>query len=135
MLHPRRNLTAGLLAVLMASVMTGCIYSNVRAPGPINYITQYTLTANDFKIIGEVEATGVVKTYLALVAVGGNGHEEILKKARAMGGDSIIDYTFNIESYAILTLVYNVATWKASAKVIRYNDSLRASPGKAPAGP
>ncbi len=134
MFQSRRILMAGLLA-LMTSMLTGCIYSNVRGPGPINYITQYTLTANDFKIIGEVEATGVIKTYLALVAVGGNGHEEILKKARAMGGDSIIDYTFNIESYAILTFVYNVATWKASAKVIRYNDSLRASPGKAPAGP
>ena len=131
-MNHRTTIRPRLLMTLAACAgLSGCIYANVKGPGPINYTTQYTLTAQDFKIIGEVEATGKIKTYLALVATGGNGHDVILKKARAMGADSIIDYTFNIETYAILTFVYNVATWRATAKAIRYNDNLRAPPGKA----
>lgn len=75
-----------------------------------------------------MEASGVIKTVLFAVAWGGNGHEEIMKKAKAMGGDAIINYTFNWESYSIVTFVYNVATWRATATVIRYNDSIKAAP-------
>lgn len=122
----KRSLLSAVL-VLAMFVLANCLYSNVRAPGPVNYITQYTLTSQDFKVLGEVEASGQIKTVLALFAWGGNGHQEIMKKAKAMGGDAIMNYTFNLESYSIVTFVYNVATWKARATVVRYNDSLRAS--------
>ena len=108
--------------MILAAAGMNCVYTDVKAPGPVTYITSYRLTTDDFQILGRVEASGEIVTILGLVQFGGNGYAELFQKAKALGGDDIIKYTFNLESWSLLTLVYNKAVWRASATVIKYRD-------------
>lgn len=111
---------AGLLMFL--ALQAGCIYTNVRTPGPTNQVTNFNLTTADFQIIGPVEADGEITTILGLVMYGGDGYGPLLEKARAKGADEVIHYRFDIEDYAILTFVYNRARWKARGTAVKYRE-------------
>lgn len=102
--------------------LSNCIYTNVKAPGPVNNTTPFVLTTEDFKILGTVETEGIYKVYLFLVATGGTGYDELYKKAKEKGGDDIINHIFEVEGYSLVTIIYNEGKWKARATVIKYTD-------------
>jgi hypothetical protein len=108
------------ICIIAISSLTGCIYSNLKAPGPVNNTTHYQMTTEDFKILGTVETSGIYKTYGPFVALGGNGYEELFAKSKAMGGDDIINHVFELEGYSIFLIIYNEAKWKARATAIQY---------------
>lgn len=113
---------------MLTFLLSGCLYSNVRAPGPNNRITTYELDTDDFTIIGLVESEGEIITILGLVSYGGDGWNALMDKARAAGGEDIMNYHLELQGFAILTFVYNRATWKATATAIRYKPKARSGP-------
>ncbi|MCB1140644.1 MAG: hypothetical protein H7A24_08185 [Leptospiraceae bacterium] len=114
-----------LISVLFLLYFNACIYSNVKAPGPINNTTPFVLTTEDFKILGTVETEGIYKAYFFLVATGGTGYEELYSRAKEMGGDDIINHVFELEGYSIVTFIYNEGKWKARATVIKYTEKAK----------
>jgi hypothetical protein len=117
---------AGLAAVsLIFAFASACLYSDVRSPGPSNRILSYELDSEDFVILGPVEAQGTIHSYLGLVQTGGEGWKALMDQARAMGGDDLLGYHFELEGFAVLTFVYNRLTWRATATVIKYRSELR----------
>lgn len=106
--------------LVFMALQAGCLYTNVRAPGPTNQVTNFNLTTADFKVIGPVEADGEVTTILGMVMFGGDGYGPLLEKARSLGADEVIHYRFDVEDYAVLTFVYNRARWKARGTAVKY---------------
>ncbi|MBL8021473.1 MAG: hypothetical protein JNM27_17510 [Leptospirales bacterium] len=106
-------------------LLTSCVLQDVRLPGPIASDAQYQFTTEDFKIVGTVEAEGEIKTVLGVAQWGGNGYSELYEKTKKLGGDEIMNYVFEIQSYSILTFVYNKATWKARGTAIQYSSRAR----------
>ena len=105
-------------------LLTNCIYRDVKTPLIVNKGTLYQLTTEDYQILGKVEAEGVIKNYLFLVSTGGDGFSILEEKSKQMGGDDIMNYTFDIEQYGIF-LFYNTYTWKARGVVIKYRDKAK----------
>lgn len=114
-----------LLITTLTLLSTSCIFQDVRVPGPTNKLTTYQLTTDDFKILGTVEAEGTITTWLGLVQTGGNGESLLYEKAKKLGADDISNYSFDLESYSILTFIYNKATWKARATAIKYTTNAK----------
>lgn len=117
-----QRLTRGglLVLALLPLLFSSCIYRNVRAPGPLNQSTQFNLDTDDFEILGTVESTGTYKTWVWMVTTGGNSYVDLQDKARAMGGDEIINFRFNVTDYSILFFIYNRFRYHATATVIKY---------------
>jgi len=111
-----------LLFMTITFTATGCIYHNFAIPENTNRIANYQLTTDDFKIIGTVRAEGEIHNLFFLFSWGGNGFIEIEKKAISLGGDDIINYTFDTEKTGFLFFVYNSYKWTARATVIKYTD-------------
>ncbi len=111
--------------LLVTLLFSGCLYSNIRLPGPVVSDARYELSSEDFKILGTVEATGEITTWLGLWQSGGNGYSALYEEAKKKGGDELMNYVFEIESYSIITFIYNKATWKARATVIKYTDQVK----------
>jgi len=109
----------------IAFLMSGCLYSHTVTPGQVNSETQFLLTSKDFEVIQRVEVTGEVTVYFGLVALGGEGYQTLLAKANEVGGDTIIDYSFDIEQKSILFFIYNNAKWKATGIAIKFKDHVR----------
>ena len=104
---------------------TGCLYHNIKSPGPISQVTAYTLNSEDYKILGKVEAEGKIKTWFLLFSTGGNGYSELYAKSKAMGGDDVINYVFELESYGWFLIIYNEASWKAYGTAIQYTAKVK----------
>lgn len=111
-----------LIILFTLSALSGCITHNYIVPEKTNRISNYQLTTEDFKIIGVVETEGTIHNLFFLIAWGGDGYIKILDMAREMGGDDIINYTFDSEKTGILLYVYNSCKWVARATVIKYTD-------------
>ncbi len=112
---------AGLLVLSSAS----CIYTNIEYPGLVQTLTQHELTSSDFKILGRVSATGETKLWFGAVLTGGKGYQALLKEAQEVGGDAIMDYSFDVEYKSILWFIYARATWKATGIAVKYNEDLK----------
>ncbi len=41
-------------------VLSGCLYRDVRVPGPLDQVTNFQLTTDDFQIPGNVEGEGTI---------------------------------------------------------------------------
>ena len=113
------------LAGLLILSSGGCIYTKIEQPGDVQISTQHKLTSSDFKILGRVSVTGETKLWLGAVLTGGKGYQALLKKAQEMGGDAIMDYSFDVEYESILLLIYARAKWKATGIAIKYNEDLK----------
>jgi hypothetical protein len=116
-----------IVLLALVSSLVGCIYTSVKAPGPVNNQTQYLLTTEDYKVLGTVEAEGIYKAYGPFVGLGGKGYEELYAKAKALGGDEIINHVFEVEGYSIFLIVYNEAKWHARATAIQYTEKAKKS--------
>ena len=120
-----RKLIFLVLAGLLILSSGGCIYTKIEQPGPVQISTQHKLTSSDFKILGRVSVTGETKLWFGAVLTGGKGYQALLKKAQEMGGDAIMDYSFDVEYESILWFIYARAKWKATGIAIKYNKDLK----------
>jgi hypothetical protein len=106
------------LFLFFVITITGCIQYTI--PGDTNRLSNYILTTDDFKIVGVVEAEGETRSILFLTW-GGNGFSAILKKAKEIGGDDIINYHFDLETTGVQNIIFS-QKWTAQATVIKYTD-------------
>ncbi len=113
------------LAGLLILSSGGCIYTKIEQAGDVQISTQHKLTSSDFKILGRVSATGETKLWFGAVLTGGKGYQALLKKAEEMGGDAIMDYSFDVEYESILMFIYERVKWKATGIAIKYNEDLK----------
>jgi len=120
-----RKLIFLLLAGLLILSSGGCIYTKIEKPGDVQISTQHKLTSSDFKILGRVSVTGETTLWFGAVLTGGKGYQALLKQAQEMGGDAIMDYSFDVEYESILLLIYARAKWKATGIAIKYNEDLK----------
>lgn len=107
-----------LLFIFFIIIFNGCMQYTI--PRSTNRVSDYQLTTDDFKIIGVVAAEGEIHNILFFIW-GGDGFAIILKKAKDIGGDDIINYHFDIEITGMPGLICS-QKWTASATVIKYTD-------------
>ena len=115
------------LTGLLALSLVSCIYTKIEEPGPVQVSTQHTLTSKDFKILGRVSVTGETTLWFGAVLTGGKGYQALLKKAQEVGGDAIMDYSFDVEYKSILWFIYAKGKWKATGIAIKYSEDLKGS--------
>ena len=115
------------LAGLLSLSLVSCIYTKIEEPGPVQVSTQHMVTSKDFKILGRVSVTGETTLWFGAVLTGGKGYQALLKKAQEMGGDAIMDYSFDVEYKSILWFIYAKGIWKATGIAIKYNEDLKGS--------
>ncbi|EMM81903.1 hypothetical protein LEP1GSC037_4744 [Leptospira interrogans str. 2006001854] len=110
---------------IVSFLFESCIYRDIRVPGLSTNYTQYILNSEDFQILGTVETEGVYTSWLLLWVTGETGYKELLDKSKALGGDEIINYRFEIEETSILLVIWNRIRWKATAYAIKYREKLK----------
>ncbi|WP_078127873.1 LIC11742 family lipoprotein [Leptospira alexanderi] len=114
-----------LLLFFVSFLLSGCIYRDIRVPGLSTNFTQYVLNSDDFQILGTVETEGVYTSWLMFWVTGETGYRELLDKSKALGGDEIINYRFEVEETSILLVVWNRIKWKATAHAIKYREKIK----------
>lgn len=112
---------------LLSFLLSGCAYMHTETPGALQSLTSYELRSNDFKVIAPVRATGETTLWFGAVLTGGKGYQALMDEARKLGGDAIMNYSFDVEQESILLFVYSKVQWKAEALAVRLSDNLRQS--------
>ena len=74
--------------------------------------------------VDPIFCTGETKLWFGAVLTGGKGYQALLKQAQEMGGDAIMDYSFDVEYESILWFIYAKGKWKATGIAIKYNEDL-----------
>jgi len=116
-----RKLLFIFLVVFLILSSGGCAYINTEQVGLVQSKTQHKLTSSDFKILERVSATGETTLWFGAVLTGGKGYQALLKKAQEVGGDSVMDYSYDVEYKSILLFIYARVKWKATGVAIKYN--------------
>ena len=114
-----------LFIAIFCLLFNGCVYTNVTTPGSVYNETQFQLNSDDFTILERVSTQGKVTLWFGLVLTGGKGYQELLSQAQALGGDSIMNYSFDIKDKAIFWFIYRKISWKATGIAIKYSDAIK----------
>ena len=59
-----------------------------------------------------------------MVLLGRKGYQVLLKEAEAVVGDTIMDYSFDMEQTSVLLFIYSRVKWKATGIAVKLSDSL-----------
>lgn len=100
--------------------LASCLYTSVVIPAKSSDETRYNFTTSDFTILGRVEATGSISSYVWAVSLGGAGYFELLDEAKKLGGDDIMNIKMDIISKNAFFLIWQKTTWKATGFAIKY---------------
>ncbi len=92
----------------------GCLYTNIERSGLVKSDTVFQLTTDDFEILDRVTVTGESTLWFGMVVVGGAGYQALLDEAKKIGGDEIMNYSFDIEQQSVFLFMYNSIQWKAT---------------------
>ena len=104
---------------------SGCVYLNTEMPGKVQSVTQFELKSGDYQVIQRVNASGETTLWFGMVLLGGKGYQALLEEAEAVGGDTIMDYSFDMEQTSVLLFIYSRVKWKATGMAVKFSDSLR----------
>ena len=104
---------------------SGCVYVNTEMPGKVQSVTQFELKSGDYQVIQRVNASGETTLWFGMVLLGGKGYQALLEEAEAVGGDTIMDYSFDMEQTSVLLFIYSRVKWKATGMAVKLSDSLR----------
>ena len=104
---------------------SGCVYVNTEIPGKVQSVTQFELKSGDYQVIQRVNASGETTLWLGMVLLGGKGYQALLEEAKAVGGDTIMDYSFDLEQTSVLMFIYSRTKWKATGLAVKLSDSVR----------
>ena len=116
-----------LLVLFLGFGLSSCVYVDVKTPGEVHNMTQYQLSSKDFTVLDRVSTTGETTLWFAAVMTGGEGYQELLAKAQKLGGDAIMNYSFDVEQKSILTIIYSKVKWKATGLAVKYADHIKNS--------
>ncbi|MEC8479180.1 MAG: DUF6567 family protein [SAR324 cluster bacterium] len=104
---------------------SGCVYVNTEMPGKVQSVTQFELKSGDYHVVQRVNASGETTLWFGMVLLGGKGYQALLEEAEAVGGDTIMDYSFDMEQTSVLLFIYSRVKWKATGMAVKLSDSLR----------
>ena len=104
---------------------SGCVYVNTEIPGKVQSVTQFELKSGDYQVIQRVNASGETTLWFGMVLLGGKGYQALLEEAKAVGGDTIMDYSFDLEQTSVLMFIYSRTKWKATGLAGKLSDSVR----------
>ncbi len=113
-----------IIAGLIVS-LSGCIYTNVEAPGLVQTETQFQLTTKDFEVLDRVSTTGKIVLWFGAVMTGGKGYQALLEKAQEMGGDEVMNYSFDYTQKSILLFIYSEVHWKATGLAVKLKKEVK----------
>ena len=119
-----------LLSLPLLFALSSCLYMDVKSPGQTTNSTEFQLTSADFQVLDRVSATGVSTLWFGAVLTGGEGYQALLAEAQELGGDAIMNYSFDFETKSILSFIYAEYTWRATGLAVKYADRLRTSPSQ-----
>lgn len=114
-----------LIFLLSLVFFSGCIYVDSESPGAVKTRTEFKLESGDFKVIQRVNATGETTLWFGAVLIGGVGYQALLEEAQKVGGDTVMDYSFDMEKTSILFFIYSKVRWKATGIAVKLSDSLK----------
>lgn len=86
----------------------GSIMSNMTVPSGTKSGTDFRNEGPGFDIVGQVSAEGQTTNILGWIAAGDAGYKTLLEKAKASGGDAVIDYYYDARLYNILSFYAKV---------------------------
>jgi len=109
----------------LVSSLSGCIYLDVEAPGRVQTDTVFELTSNDFEVLDRVSVTGETTLWFGAVLTGGKGYQALLTEAQKIGGDEIMNYSFDVQTTAVLFFIYNNVQWKATGYAVKFKKSIK----------
>jgi hypothetical protein len=101
---------------------------HTEMPGALQSLTSYELRSSDFKVIAPVRATGETTLWFGAVMTGGKGYQALMEEARKLGGDAIMNYSFDVETESVLLFIYSKVRWKAEALAVKLSNELRLLP-------
>ncbi|MCP4755366.1 MAG: hypothetical protein GY866_31260 [Proteobacteria bacterium] len=113
------------LSVGIVASFSGCIYHDVTAPGMVQTGTVFNLSSNDFEVIDRVSAMGETTLWFGMVMTGGEGYQALLAEAQKLGGDEIMNYSFDIEQTGVFMFIYSNVKWKATGLAVKFKDHVR----------
>ncbi len=94
-------------------------------PGLIQTETQFQLTTKDFEVLDRVSATGKVVLWFGAVMTGGKGYQALLEKAQEMGGDEVMNYSFDYKQKSVLLFIYSEIQWKATGLAVKLKPEVK----------
>ena len=109
---------------LVTFFCTSCLYIETEHPGGIQTGTLFELKSGDYKVIKRVTVIGESSVWFGLVALGGKGYQSLLKKSQEIGGDTIMDYSFDYEIKSIVLFIYGRVNWKATGLAVKLTESV-----------
>ncbi len=118
---------SAILVLACMMFLSGCAYTQVEGPGLVHSFTSYQLTSADFTVLKRVSVEGEATLWFGLVFTGGKGYQALLQKAQAIGGDDIMNYSFDLKAKSILGPIYARGTWKATGIAIKLKSSVKGS--------
>jgi len=110
----------------------GLIYSDVTYPNALNPNMSYRIEfdRDDIEILGPVESEASSRWYFFVVSSGNSGYADLMKAAREVGGDGVMNVTLDTQ-YSNWFLFYAKITVKLQGLAYRYkrlpSDGLPAS--------
>ena len=116
-----KNLSLLFLVSIILTGLSGCAYMNVKGPGQVYTSTEYTMTGKDIKVLDRVSTTGETTLWFGMVLTGGKGYQELVAQAKEIGGDDVMNYSFDVEVKSILLFIYSKVQWKATGIAVKYN--------------
>ncbi len=108
----------------MLTLFTGCLYMDTTMPGRTNSTTVFQLNSGDFDVLDRVSVEGETTLWFGAVLTGGKGYQDLLAQAMELGGDEIMNYSFDTEQLAVLGFIYSRVRWKATGVAVKFKDQL-----------
>ncbi len=105
--------------------LSGCIYTSTEQAGAVRTGTVFQLNSNDFEVIDRVSVIGETTLWFGAVMMGGKGYQALLEEAVKIGGDEIMNYSFDMERTSILGWIYSSVKWKATGFAVKLKSSIR----------
>lgn len=113
------------ICFVLITALSGCIYMNVEGPGAVQTGTVFQLDSDDFEVLDRVSTTGETTLWFGAVLTGGQGYQALLAEAKAIGGDEIMNYSFDVQTTSVLFFIYTKAQWKATGYAVKFKKSVR----------
>lgn len=130
----RVRFLAGFLVLFISLLSAGCvarigpggaapglILSDVTYPNYLNPNMGYRINFDreDIQILGEVQSEAVSRWYIFVASSGDSGYAELMKEARKIGGDGVMNVTVDTE-YKSYFLFYARVRMKMTGVAYRY---------------
>lgn len=101
-------------------VSPGCLFSDVTVPTWDYNSYQLNYAPKDYEIVGKVIGSGHVTSILGIISTGDNGYGALLKRAKRLGADDVINVRVDCRTSSILGMMYTSTDLTLYGTAIRW---------------